>query len=234
MRRWNSVSVDFIVGLPESNGYNAILVVVGRLSKMAHYIPTTEKVTSEQVARLLFDKVFKHHGIPDSIISDQGTQFTSKFSKALSSLIGINQGLSTSFHPQTDGQTERTNLNTILEQYLRGYINYQQNNWAKLLTIAESSYNNTISATTGITPFFALYGQHPRYMIKPRTNQKIPTLEALKEWANELGKLNSYLYSEINYSQAVQAEQADQHRLPAPMFQIADKVWLLRRHIQTT
>ena len=151
--------MDFIVGLPESNGYNTILVIVDRLSKMAHYILTTEKVTSEQVARLFFDKVFKHHVNPNSIISDQGTQFTSKFSKALCSLIGINQGLSISFHPQTDGQTERTNA--ILEQYLRGYINYQQNNWAELLTMAEFSYNKTISATTGITPFFALYGQHP-------------------------------------------------------------------------
>ena len=202
--------MDFIVGLPESNGYNAILVIVDRLSKMAHYIPTTEKVTSEQVARLFFDKVFKHHGIPDSIISDHGTQFTSKFSKALCSLIAINQGLSTSFHPQTDGQTER--INAILEQYLRGYINYQQNNWAELLTMAEFSYNNTVSTTTGITPFFALYGQHPRYTIKPRPNQKIPTPEALKEWANELGKLNSYLYSEIKYSHITKKKIASGRR----------------------
>ena len=72
--------------------------------------------------------------------------------------------------------------------------------------MAEFSYNNTISAMTRMTSFFALYGQYPRYMITPRPNQKIPTAEALKEWANELAKLNSYLYSEIKYSQAVQAE----------------------------
>ena len=83
VRRWNSVSMDCIVGLLESNGYNAILVVVDKLSQMAHYIPTSEMVTSEQVARLFFDKVFNHHGIPDSIISDRGTQFTFKFSQAL-------------------------------------------------------------------------------------------------------------------------------------------------------
>ena len=100
--------------------------------------------------------------------------------------------------------------------------------------MAEFSYNNTISATTMITPFFAFYGQHPRYMIKPRPNQKIPTPEALKEWPNELTQLNYYLYSEIKCSQAVQAQQGDQHRLLAPMFQIGDEVWLLRQHIQTT
>ena len=171
--------MDFIVGLPESNGFNSILVVVDRLSKMAHYIPTTEEVTSEQVARLFFDKIFKHHGIPDSLVSDRGTQFTSRFSKALCALIGIDQKLSTSFHPQTDGQTER--INAVLQQYLRGYVNYQQDNWVELLTMAEFSYNNTISATTGITPFFALYGQHPRYVIKPRPNQKHPEPSALKE-----------------------------------------------------
>ena len=96
--------------------------------------------------------------------------------------------------------------------------------------MAEFLYNNSVSVTTGITPFFALYGQHPQYTIKPRPNQKVTAPEALTEWANELRKLNSYLYSEIKYSQAVQAEQADQNRLPAPMFQISDEVWLLRRH----
>ena len=100
--------------------------------------------------------------------------------------------------------------------------------------MADLSYNNTGSATTGITSFFALYGQHPWYTIKSRPNQKVPAPEALKQCANELGKLNSDLYYEIQYLQAVQAEQADQHRLPATMFQIGDKVWLLRRHIQTT
>ena len=108
--------MDLIVRLPESNGYNAILVVVDRLSKMGHYILTTEKVTLEQVVLLFSDKVFKHHRIPNSIISDRGTQFTSEFSKVLCSLIGIQQGLSTSFHPQIDGQTKRTNA--ILEQSL--------------------------------------------------------------------------------------------------------------------
>ena len=83
---------------------------------MAHYIPTTEEVTSEQVARLFFDKIFKHHGIPDSLVSDRGTQFMSRFFKALCALIGMDQKLSTSFHLQTDGQTER--INAVLEQYL--------------------------------------------------------------------------------------------------------------------
>ena len=100
--------------------------------------------------------------------------------------------------------------------------------------MAEFSYNNTISATIGITPFFTLYGQHPRYVIKPRPNEKLLKPNALKEWADELTKLNLYLYAEMKYAYVVQSEQTDQHRLPAPVFQISDEVWLLRRYIHTT
>ena len=96
-------------------------------------------------------------------MSDRGTQFTAGYSRALCKLVGITQNLSTSFHPQTDGQTER--VNAIPQQYLQGYINDQQDNWTEILTMAEFAYNNTVLATTGITPFFALYGQHPRWII---------------------------------------------------------------------
>ena len=75
-QRWSSVSLDLITGLPLSNRFDALLVVVDRLSKMAHYIPTTMDVTSKGIARLFFDNIFKLHGIPDSVVSDQGTQFT--------------------------------------------------------------------------------------------------------------------------------------------------------------
>lgn len=100
--------------------------------------------------------------------------------------------------------------------------------------MAEFSYINTVSATTGIMPSSALYGQHPPYTIKLRWNQKMPTPKALKQWPKELGKSNLYLYTEIKYSQAVQAEQADQHHLLALMLQMDDKVLLLWRRIQTT
>ena len=157
--------MDFITGLPKSRPqqYDAILVIVDHLTKMAHYIPTHESVTSEGTARLYFDNILRLHGLPDSLVSACGTQFTAGFSRALGKVVGITQNLSTSFHPQTDGQIER--VNAILE-YLRGYINYQQDNWTQILTMAEFAYNNTVLAPTGITPFFALYGQHPRWIIK--------------------------------------------------------------------
>ena len=99
VRRWSSVSLDLITGLPMSNGFNPLLVVVDRLSKAAHYIKTTADINSKQIARLFFDNVFRLHGIPDSVVSDRGTQFISEFTWALAELVEIQQKISTSFHP---------------------------------------------------------------------------------------------------------------------------------------
>ena len=179
--RWSSVLMDFITGLPKSGTqqHDAILVTVDRLTKMAHYIPTHKSITSEGTARLNFDNIFRLHGLPNSLVSNRGTQFTSGFSRALCKLVGITQDLSTSFHPQTAGQTER--VNAILEKYLRGYINYQQDNWTEILTMAEFAYNTTVSVTMGIMPFFALYGQHSRWIIKQNPPTKAPTPAVLEE-----------------------------------------------------
>ena len=225
--------MDVITGLPKSRPeqHDAILVTVDRLTKMAHYVPTQKSVTLEGTARLFFNNIFQLHGLPESLVSDCGTQFTSGFSPAPCKFVGITQNLSTSFHSQTDGQTER--VNSILEPYLRGYINYQQDNWTEIQTMAIFAYNNTGSATTGITPFFDLYGQHPRWIIKQNPATNAPTPAVLEEWANQLKNLNTYLKSEMVYAQATQSEQADKDCLPAPVYKIGDEVWLLRRHIQT-
>ena len=99
IRRWSSVSLDLITGLPPANGYDALLIVVDRLSKMSHYIPTSTDVNSKGIVRLYFDHIFHLHGIPNSVISDRGTQFISKFTRALCALTGMKQNLSTSFYP---------------------------------------------------------------------------------------------------------------------------------------
>ena len=109
---------------------------------------------------------------------------TSSFTKALCSLANVQQKMSTSFHPQTDGQTER--VNAVVEQYLRGYCNYQQDNWSELLTMAEFSYNNTVSASTGVSPFFAMYGDHPKYSDPIYTKPSAPvTPAAIKEFCRK-------------------------------------------------
>ena len=145
-RRWQIISVDLIVELPESRGYNAIMVVVDRLSKRAHLIPTMSEVDSIGIARLFRDHVWKLHGIPEEVISDRGPQFVSQFMRELSKFLDIKVAASTAFHPQTDGQTER--VNQEVEQYLRVFVNQRQDDWYDWLALAEFSYNDRIHAST--------------------------------------------------------------------------------------
>ena len=130
--------MDFIVELPKSKDMTTIMVIVDRLTKMAHFIPFRCLPTAEIAADSFLTNVFKLHGLPDSIVSDRGSQFTSDFWKRLCFILDIDHSFSTANHPQTDGQTER--VNAILEQYLRCYINERQNNWIDLLPFAEFAY----------------------------------------------------------------------------------------------
>jgi hypothetical protein len=230
-KRWDSISMDFIVGLPPSEGYDSVLVVVDRLTKMAHFIPTTATIQPKDLARIFHDGFFRLHGLPQDITSDRGSLFTSAFWKALGKRLSIKGKLSTAFHPQTDGQTERTNAQ--LEQYIRGYCNYQQDNWAELISMAEFSYNNSASTTTGVTPFFANYGYHPRYDLVPVPSSAPPAPAALIEYTSRLENLREHLQAEMKFAQSEQAEHANQHRSAPPDFRVGDFVWLIRRHIKT-
>ena len=137
---WEEVTVDFIGELPESNGYNAICVVVDRFSKQIHAIPTTTKIIAEGTAKIYRDHVFRLHGLPKKIIHDRRVQFDVKMMQELYKLLHIEGNPSTAYHPQTNGQTER--INQELEKYLRLYVNHQQTDWSDWLAIAEFAYND--------------------------------------------------------------------------------------------
>ena len=126
---WQHISVDFITKLPVSKDYDLILVVCDRFSKISYFVATTEKTTAEGLARLFRDNVWKLHGLPESVILDRGLQFATGLTKELNKMLGIETKLSMAYHPQTDGQIERTNQE--LEQYLRMYVNHRQNNWSE-------------------------------------------------------------------------------------------------------
>jgi len=121
---WTHILADFITKLPLAQGYNLILVVVNKLTKMIHFIPTTEKTLAKGLARLFRDNMWKLYGLPKSIISDRGPQFAAGLIQELNEMLGIKSKLSMAFHPQTDGQTER--VNQELEQYLRMFIDHRQ------------------------------------------------------------------------------------------------------------
>jgi len=151
--------MDFITGLPKSEGNGAIMVVVDRLSKYAIFIPTPNECTTIEVARLFFKNVVKFWGLQRNIVSDQDSRFTSKLWTELFKLLGIDLHFSTAFHPQTDGQTER--INALLECYLRHYVSANHKDWAKLIDIAQFSYNLQQSESTGKSPFEIATGRQP-------------------------------------------------------------------------
>ncbi len=148
---WEDISIDLITGLPESNTFNVIVVIVDRFSKMIKLIATTDHISSEGIARVYRDHVWKDHGIPERIISDRGSVFVSRFMDALHKLIGLKAATSTAYHPQTDGQTER--VNQEVEHYLRTYTNNEQDDWSEWLSRAEYAHNNRIHSATGYSPF---------------------------------------------------------------------------------
>lgn len=220
--------MDYIVKLPESDGFDSILVVVCRLTKMAHFIPCREDMKTEEFAQLFVANIFRLHGFPVDVVSDRGSHFRSAFWRQVLRLCHIKGQLSTSFHPQTDGQTEQTNQ--TLEQYLRLYCNYEQDNWSTLLPVAEFACNNAKNTSTQFSPFFANYGYYPRRDMEILANPDNPAGASLVE---RLATVQDFLRTELNYARQAYSEHADKHRLVSP-FAVGQKVWLNRRHIDTT
>ena len=228
---WSSISMDLIEQLPPSSDFTAILVVVDRLTKMAIFVPTTNELDAPKLAKLFLRHVYSKHGLPTSIVSDRGSEFTSHFWRSLSTLLGIENHFSSAYHPQSDGQTER--INQVLEQFLRGYSNHLQTDWSDLLPLAEFSYNNAEHASTQLTPFFANYGYHPRFSFDNTDPASLPLFPAARSYADQLKQLHEYVRGELDKANRRSAEQFDKHRLPSPQFQPGDRVWLSADNIRS-
>ena len=151
--------MDFIEGLPKSQGKTTIFVVVDRLTKYAHFMAMSHPYTAKDVAQLFMDNIYKLHGLPTTIVSDRDAIFTSMFWKDLLSLLGIEQCLSTAYHLQSDGRTEI--VNKSLENYLRCMCGDCPKQWFKWLSLAEWWYNSSYHSSIKTTPFYAVYGQPP-------------------------------------------------------------------------
>ena len=136
-RCWQVISVDMIRELPDSKGYNAVLMVVDRLSKWIHAIPTVTSLDSAGVTRLFLEHIWRHHGLPEEVISDCGSAFISNFSCELAALLGVKLTPSTSYHLQTNGQTEC--MNQEIEVYLWVFVSHQQDDWANWLLLIIST-----------------------------------------------------------------------------------------------
>jgi hypothetical protein len=158
---WNSLSFDFITCLPPTNdGHNALLVVVDRLTKMCRLVPCDFHCSAEDVARLLSTAVFSIFGVPETLISDRDPRFTSQWFQTWCKSIGIKQCMSSPYHPQTDGQTER--MNRVVEDMLRHFVNPRGSDWDTFIPAAQLAINNAYQQSIKSTPFFVNFGRHPR------------------------------------------------------------------------
>ena len=156
---WQDISMDLITNLTKSNNCTSIFVIVDRFSKMSHFIPLPQQADAPVLAQVFIDNIVKLHGLPRSIVSDRDPRFVSSFWREMFSILDTKLRFSTANHPQTDGQTERTNR--TLEQYLRLYAKHRPTRWAAYLSLAELAYNNSVHSSTGVSPFFLVYQRHP-------------------------------------------------------------------------
>jgi hypothetical protein len=189
--------MDFIMDLPVTPGKNdAIMVLVDKLTKYVHLVPCRKKITSEDVARLFVQHIFQHHGTPKVLISDRDPRFTSDFWISFCKRLGMDKPrYSTAYHPQTDGQTERTNR--VLEEVLRHFIDGRHANWEELLPLAAFAINNSRSSTTGETPYFLNHGSHPATPASLGVPEgKLPTLEVIfQDMESTLSRVKELLKS---------------------------------------
>jgi len=220
-RRWGSLATDFIVSLPKTKlGYDCITTWVDRLSRRVHFIPSKMSDTAVDVADSFYTHVFKHHGMPDIIVSDRDPKFTSKFWDRLMELFGVKLKMSSSRHPQTDGASEV--MNRMVENYLRCYCSYHQDDWDTLLPSAEFAYNSAISADLGSSPFEVDLGYNPSTPL--HKSVPVETVEEFKRRLRETLDDARYSYQVAKARQC--ANTAGSYK--PHDYQVGDKLWITK------
>jgi len=232
---WSDVTMDFITDLPPSKYlgqvYDSILVIVDRLTKMAHYVPAKAGWTAQDLAQVWIREVVRLHGTPKNIVSDRGPIMNSKFWDSFCHYLGTMRIMSSAYHPETDGQTERQNQ--TLEQYLRCYCCLEQDDWALWLPVAEFAYNDSQHSTTGLTPFQSYHGAHPRAPDWPG----MPLGEGDSQLGNYLAarvlSLQAECKRKIEASNRYQIQYRNKKRKHITL-KAGDQVLISNRHMRST
>ena len=222
------MTADFIVKLPSSGGFDAIMVVVDKTTKLAHFIPTTKTINSNETVMLYLHHVWKHHRTPNEMISDWGPVFVSKFMRRLYELLRIQRAPIIAFHLQSDSQMEH--VNQFLEQILQMFTTKRQDDWSDLLPIAEFAYNNSFHSATGFSPFYATYGYHLILSFaKPTTS----TVLAVEDRVRQLQEIQEEIKAMIKIADDQAKLHYDRHVQHQPNFKVGEKVLLRHEHIAT-
>jgi len=194
---------------------------------MVHFIPTTEKMLAEGLARLFRDNMWKLHRLPESIVSDRGPQFIAGIMQELNRMLGIESKLSMAFHPQTNGKTER--VNQELEQYLRMFIDHRQEQWPDWLGMAEFVYNNKMHSSTKVLPFKANYGQDPRMEFEMRRKGKYKGAE---KFVTKIKEIQEEAKAALGKAQEEMKKYADKKRGEIDDYKVEDLVMLSTKDLK--
>ena len=221
--------MDFIEKLPSSSRFDIILVIVNWLTKQAIFILAYNTIMSADLAHLFVLHVFSKHSIPSHVTSDRGLEFVSNFFRSLGTALDMWLHFTSGYHPKGDGQTKR--MNQTLKQYLHIYCNYQQDNWSELLFLMEFAYNNALSATTSVSPFFDNKEYHLNITVYSKHD--IASSQA-HNFAIDLDELQSTLKAEISTAQQHYQKSTDVQCSPTPDFKVGDKVFVKAQFFQTT
>jgi len=204
------------------------MVVVDRFTKMAHFIGLHENATAKDVADTFLREVWKLPGLPSEIISDMDAKFSGEFWESLCKMLGVKRRMSTAYHPQTDGQTERTNQ--VLEGYLRTFVNYDQNDWYQLLPLAEHAYNNSATNAHKMTPFFANYGFHPQTEWMKEREAHNPGATLYAHWMQDI---NREAKQTLENTRESMRKYCDRKATAQPNIEVGDLVMLNAKNIHT-
>jgi len=226
----DTISVDFIVELPQSAGHDSVMVVVDSVTKHAHFVSTVTTISATGTSHLFLNHVWKHHGLPRKVVSNRGPQFVAEFTQELYRLLGIKLAATTAYHPQGDGETEW--VNQELEQYLRLFTNQRQDDWVGLLPFAEFQYNNQVHSSTQHPPFLLDTRRVPRMGFEP--DQPRSRMESVNECKDRMTDSLEEAKVALAKSKDDMALYYNQKRTPAQEFKAGDMVFLDASDIQTT
>lgn len=233
---WQEISMDFITGLPPSGSQKitTLLVITDRLSKGLILIPVPpDSLDAKGLANIFFQHYIPNHWIPRAIVSDRGPQFVNAFWNKICELLNINQRLSTAYHPETDGSTERANQE--IETFLRTFIAYEQHDWTSWIPLAQISINNKASASTQISPFFLTHGYDATLLKTVEMEAPSRNTPAFDGYAvvEKLREAQEFAQMAMAVAQQNQEKYANRYREPGLTYKVGDKVWLNLRNITT-
>src|ERR1700759_2310956 len=224
-RPFQQVTVDFITALPPSDGYDSIMVVVAHgLTKGVIYTPCNKTIDALSTAQMFIDHVWKRFGLPDIIISDRGPQFGSRVFQEMCKLLKIDHRMSTAYHPQTDGETER--VNQEIETYLRIFCASEPKKWNTYLPMAEFAHNNRAHETSKMSPFQIMYGTDPKGIPTAFPRINTPAIE------NRLTELMKIRQEALTAHELARQLMISRSKSKPFTFKEGDLVWLENRHLK--